>query len=123
MFVLCCTPPAIPNTYLLIRLFSSLILLLLKPNLIPDNNEPNTQILASLSSGADDDITTDVNVRLTTSKELVALSIGLPATLFTMLLIPHYSTKFIQIIGFGLIALFFVRIYFCIFGLWTFVLL
>ncbi len=63
------------------------------------------QIIASLDTSADDDVTTNVNIRLTSIKEMVALSMALPSMMLTIAVLQYYGTKAMQIWGFLFIAI------------------
>lgn len=65
------------------------------------------EILNSISTSEDDDVTSDTNVRLITAKQLLALGTAMPACILTIIVLSHMSTKLVQIIGFIFIAIMF----------------
>ena len=66
------------------------------------------QILASLEHPDDDNVTSDINIRTTTQKEILALSMAIPGCLASIYLLSRISTKRLQIYGFLLIVVCFV---------------
>lgn len=68
------------------------------------------QILASLESPTDDNVTSDVNIQTTTQKELLALSMAIPGALFSIIMLKYMSTKSLQIGGFLLVIVCFVSL-------------
>ena len=68
------------------------------------------EIHSSSSAGAisDDNVTSDANVRRTTTQEMLALSMAVPGTLLSIYLMAYCSTKSLQIGGFLAISACFV---------------
>lgn len=65
------------------------------------------EILNSIGSKDDDDVTSDKNIRETSEKQLIALGMAIPAVLLTILGLTYMPTKYLQVIGFGIIAFMF----------------
>eukprot|EP00606_Chrysophyceae_sp_TOSAG23-5_P001508 GSChrysophyteH2.ASY1.ANO1.687.1 assembled CDS len=58
------------------------------------------QIIGSLDTSGDDDVSSDTNIRNTSIKEMIALSMAIPSMIFSISLLPCFSIKIIQIVGF-----------------------
>jgi PHS family inorganic phosphate transporter-like MFS transporter len=65
------------------------------------------QILNSIGSENDDDVTSDRNIRDVSIKQLIALGTAIPAMYLTNVLLRYTSTRNIQVYGFFFIALMF----------------
>ena len=66
-------------------------------------------ILAAIDGDRDDDnVTSNTNVQRVSGQELIALSMGLPACILTILLLKRAGTKTLQVYGFVLIAFMFI---------------
>ena len=68
------------------------------------------QILEAINHPDDDNVTTDTNVRATTIKELIALSMAIPSTILSIYLLKKWTTKNLQIYGFILISVCFIAL-------------
>lgn len=71
------------------------------------------EIVASITSNDDDDISSNHAIRVVTSQNLIALSTSIPATLGTILLMKYFTVKSLQIWGFILIAICFILLASC----------
>jgi len=58
------------------------------------------QILGSLETPDDDNVSSNTNIQTTTQKELIALSMAIPGALFSIVMLKYISTKTLQIYGF-----------------------
>lgn len=65
-------------------------------------------ILAAIDARSDDNITTDESVRRLAGQQLIALGMGLPACVLTILLLRPVGTKALQVYGFALMTVMFV---------------
>ena len=65
-------------------------------------------ILAAIDARSDDNITTDESVRRLAGQELIALGMGLPACVLTILLLKPVGTKPLQVYGFALMTAMFI---------------
>ncbi len=72
------------------------------------------EILNSIGSKDDDDVTMDKNIRETAGKQLIALGMAIPAVLLTILGLTYMPTKYLQVIGFGIIAFMFLLLAFLV---------
>ena len=64
-------------------------------------------ILAAINDKSDDNITSDSSVRLIAGQQLVALGMGVPACILTIVLLKPVGTKSLQIYGFFFMAFMF----------------
>ena len=62
------------------------------------------QIVSQIYPSEDDNISSNNSIRNITEHELIALSMGIPASLLTIFLLSYFSTKQLQVYGFLLIA-------------------
>mmetsp|Transcript_797 Transcript_797/g.795 ORF Transcript_797/g.795 Transcript_797/m.795 type:complete len:482 (-) Transcript_797:144-1589(-) len=75
------------------------------------------EILDAMSKNDTDDVTTDKAIISISWKEVIALAMGIPGVLLTILLMPYYSLRMLQIYGFILMSLMFVIMAFTFFPL------
>lgn len=71
------------------------------------------EILDAMSKNDTDDVTTDHAIISISWKEIIALAMGIPGVILTILLMPYYSLRVIQIYGFILMSISFVIMAFC----------
>lgn len=64
-------------------------------------------IINSMKSEDDDNVSTDASLRYAYGKEMIALAVGIPASIMTVLLITKYGLKRVQVYGFLFQALMF----------------
>ena len=62
----------------------------------------------AISTSEDDSVSSDKSIRDTSTKQLLALSAGLPAVILAIALLKPLGTKLLQTIGFVVIAICFV---------------
>jgi len=70
-------------------------------------NQFGGEILNAISNTDDDSVSADSTLRDTSTKQMMALSMGIPAQLMCVLLIRPLGVKKMQVLGFLMIAVFF----------------
>lgn len=66
------------------------------------------RILSAIAESDDDNVSSPSALREVCKKQLIGLSLGIPACLLTIVLLKYFSTRALQVMGFGFITVMFI---------------